>query len=40
MFKIMIDQHSSTALPQAALDALAVEAETELEIEIVGRADD
>jgi len=33
-----IDQHSCVALPPEALDALGVEADAELEVEIVGRA--
>ena len=33
-----LDQHSSVALPPEALDALGIEAGTELEVEIVGRA--
>jgi len=38
MSKTVIDQRSSVALPPEALDALGVEAEAELEVEIVGRA--
>ena len=33
-----LDQHSSVPLPPEALDALGIEAGSELEVEIVGRA--
>lgn len=38
MSKTVIDQRSSVTLPPEALDALGVEAGSELDVEIVGRA--